>query len=103
MPADLLPRARLVPLLADLHVLEARLENSRLSLDSSRALFGQEQRRLLRRHQVSDSAFHRSYRYYSVHGKDLDELYAAVLDTLARRRQRLGGKPAPPGPPGPAQ
>jgi hypothetical protein len=93
-PADLLSKPQVVALLADLHVLEAQVENSRLPADSSRALYLAQQQLLLQRYQATDSSFQRSYRYYSVHGKDLDEIYAAVIDTLGRREFRLGAAPA---------
>ena len=76
-------------MLADLHILEAQIENSRLSPDSSRALFLAQQKNLLWKHEVTDSAFQRSYRYYGIHNKDLNEIYAAVIDTLNKREGRL--------------
>ncbi len=91
-PADLLPREKIGGLLAELHLLEARVENTRLSPDSARALFLAQQRNLLWQASISDSTFQRSYRYYSVHGKDLDEIYQAVIDTLGRREFRMGAK-----------
>ena len=95
-PADLLPREQLVPLLADLHLLEARVENSRLPPDSARALYLSQQKELLWKRAVTDSAFRRSYRYYSIHGKDLDEIYAAIIDTLSSRERKLTPPPTPP-------
>ena len=94
-PPDLLTKEQLVPLLADLHVLEARVEGSRLSPDSSRALYQAEQKNILWKREVTDSAFQRSYRYYGIHGKDLDDIYGAVIDTLKRREDRFGPAPAP--------
>jgi hypothetical protein len=88
-PADLLPREKLIPLLADLHELEARVESSRLPTDSARALFVAQQKALLWKHQVSDSTFHRSYRYYGIHGKDLNEIYGLVIDTLTARERKF--------------
>ena len=88
-PADLLPKERLIPLLADLHVLEARIESSRLSPDSARALYLSQQKAALSKRKVTDSAFHRSYRYYSIHGKDLNEIYKIVIDTLTRREVKF--------------
>ena len=99
-PADLLPQARMIALLADLHVLEARVENSRLSPDSARALYLAQQRDLLWNRQITDSAFQRSYRYYGIHGQDLSDIYGAVIDTLKRRAAAL--PPAPVGSPAPA-
>ena len=89
LPAGLLPKEKLIPLLADLHLLEARVENSRLSVDSARALYLSQQKNVLWKREVTDSVFQRSYRYYSIHGKDLDGIYAAVIDTLSARETRL--------------
>ena len=94
-PADLLSKERLVPLIADLHLLEAQVEGSRLSPDSSRALYLSEQKNLLSKRGVTDSAFQRSYRYYGIHGKDLDDIYGAVIDTLTRREAKFKPPVAP--------
>ena len=94
-PADLLPKERLIPLIADLHLLEAQVEGSRLSPDSSRALYLSEQKNLLSKRGVTDSAFQRSYRYYGIHGKDLDDIYGAVIDTLTRREAKFKPPVAP--------
>ena len=94
-PADLLPKERLIPLIADLHLLEARVEGSRLSPDSSRALYLSEQKNILSKRGVTDSAFQRSYRYYGIHGKDLDDIYGAVIDTLTRREAKFKPPVAP--------
>jgi hypothetical protein len=100
-PADLLPKEKMVPLMADLQELEARVESSRLSPDSARALFLAQQKNVLWKYEVTDSAFHRSYRYYGVHGKDLNDIYGAVIDTLHQRQAKLE-PPTPTPPPTPA-
>ncbi|MDO7848164.1 DUF4296 domain-containing protein [Hymenobacter sp. M29] len=89
-PADLLPREKMVRLLADLHVLEAQVESSRLPPDSGRALFLSQKKTLLWSREVTDSTFQRSYRYYGIHGKDLSEIYNSVVDTLSQRQSKLG-------------
>ena len=102
-PTDLISREHMAQMLADLHQLEAQVEVSRLSPDSSRALFLGQQKNLFRKHEVTDSTFQRSYRYYGIHNKDLNEIYAGVIDTLNHREARLNpaAKPAtdPWGPP----
>ncbi|MET4075574.1 DUF4296 domain-containing protein [Hymenobacter sp. UYCo722] len=96
-PADLLSKERMAALLADLQQLEAQIENSRLAPDTARALFLAEQKSMLWRRQVTDSALHHSYRYYGAHSKDLPELYQAVVDTLKERQKKF--PPLPVGPP----
>ena len=88
-PDPLLPRPQMVRLLTDLHLLEARVEASRLSPDSARALFQNQKAALLWQAQTTDTIFQRSYRYYGVHGQDLDELYQVVIDSLSRRERQL--------------
>nr|WP_262894998.1 DUF4296 domain-containing protein [Hymenobacter negativus] len=85
----MVPREKMAQMLADLHQLEAQIESSHLSPDSSRALFLAQQKNLLWKHEVSDSTFQRSYRYYGIHNKDLNEIYAGVIDTLNKREARL--------------
>ncbi|MDO7876213.1 DUF4296 domain-containing protein [Hymenobacter sp. ASUV-10] len=91
-PADLLSREQVIRVLTDVHVLEAQVEQSRLPTDSARALFLQQKKLLMKWYNVDDSAFLHSYRYYGSHGKDLDEIYGAVNDTLELRAKKLGAK-----------
>ncbi len=96
-PPKLIPKPDMVTLLVRLHVLEARLENVRLSPDSARALFLSQQRELFWQFNIppGDSTFVRSYRYYATHDKDLDGIYAQVLDSLTARVKKAGGTPLP--------
>ncbi len=100
-PADLLPRPRLVAALVDLHLLESRVENASLKPDSARALFLAQQKNIFWTYHLNDSSFQHSVRYYGIHGKDLDEIYAAVVDSLDARAHRLNPAlsrtPLPPG------
>ena len=94
-PRQLVPQSKMVGLLADIHVLEARVDAAALPTDSARALFRQQQKELFKRYNVTDSSFRQSYRYYAVHGKDLDDIYKTVVDSLGKRETRLGGNPEP--------
>lgn len=94
-PQQLLPKAKMESLLADFHLAEAQVEAAHLSADSARALFGQLRQDLLWKHEVPDSVFLTSYQYYAIHNKDLDEIYGAVIDSLALREVQLTGGPKP--------
>ncbi|SNR61958.1 protein of unknown function [Hymenobacter mucosus] len=95
-PAQLVPKDKMAGLLVELHTLEARIDATGLPMDSARAMYVQQQKSLLWRYQVTDSSFQQSYRYYAVHGKDLDEIYGVVIDTLGLREVRQGGtQPGP--------
>ena len=100
-PKQLLPKEKLVSLLVQLHLLEARVEASRLSPDSARAIFQQKKSEILWKNDVSekDSVLQHSFRYYAVNKKDMDEIYKSVIDSLERREAQMSGgvkKPAHP-------
>ena len=101
-PPQLLSKNEMVSLLVQLHLLEARVESSRLSPDSARALFQQQKSEILRKNNVSekDSVLQRSYRFYAVNRKDMDEIYKVVIDSLERRTTKLNAstQPVPPRP-----
>jgi hypothetical protein len=100
-PASLLSKEQMKALLTGLHLLEARVDASHLSGDSARALYLTQQRDLFWQFETTDSVFQRSYRYYGVHGKDLDEIYQGVLDSLGSKEREFGQQSAPPAaPPG---
>ncbi|RAK63516.1 DUF4296 domain-containing protein [Hymenobacter edaphi] len=92
-PAKLLPRAQLVSLLVDMHVTEARVEASRLPHDSARALFREQVKGVYWRHDTDEAAFRESMRYYATHGKDLEEIYATVVDSISMRQAKLPPTP----------
>jgi hypothetical protein len=97
-PTQLLPKEKMVSLLVQLHLLEARIESSRLPPDSARALFQAQKKALLWKSGIksADSLLEHSYRYYAVSHKDMDEIYKAVVDSLEHRETVLSGEKAPP-------
>ena len=97
-PAQLLPKEKMVSLLVQLHLLEARMEASRLSPDSARALFQHQKKDILWKNGVSDkdSLLEHSFRYYAINHKDMDEIYKAVIDSLTQREAQLNGGPKNP-------
>ncbi|MFD1872494.1 DUF4296 domain-containing protein [Hymenobacter bucti] len=101
-PPQLLSKPEMVSLLVQLHLLEARVEASRLTPDSARALFQQQKSEILRKNNVSeaDSVLPRSYRFYVVNHKDMDEIYKVVIDSLEYRAAKLNKstQPTPPRP-----
>jgi hypothetical protein len=99
-PAQLLTKEKMVSMLVQLHLLEAQVEASRLSIDSARSLYQSQQSLLLRKNNVpeTDSVLQRSYRFYAINRKDMEEIYTAVIDSLQKREAKLDGqhKPAVP-------
>lgn len=91
-PAKLLPRDEMVRLLIDLHLTEARVEAARMQPDSARVLFRQQAKDLYQRHHTDETTFEESMRYYAIHGKDLEEIYGTVVDSISMRQAQLPGQ-----------
>ena len=96
-PPNLLSKEEVTSLLIQFHLLESRVESSRLAPDSARALFQVMHRDILWQHKLKeeDSTFEHSYRYYAMNGKDLDGIYAVVMDSLTAREKKMGTTPQP--------
>jgi len=96
-PDQLLSKEELERVLVQLHLLEAQVESSRLSPDSARALFQQQKSEILRKNNISekDSVLQRSYRFYAVNHKDMDEIYKVIIDSLEHRATKLNSSAHP--------
>ena len=91
-PDDLLAPAALVPVLADLHVAEARAQHSARAADTVQALYQQQEKAVFWRRNLSARQFQQSYAYYAARPAELEAIYAALTDTLAMRQVRLRGR-----------
>lgn len=104
-PADLLPEQKMVQILADVHIAEARIETNVLYPDTALMIFNKEQKQILEAHGVEEEDFRKTYRYYLTHVEQMDKLYEVILDTLSVREARLRASDttgaAPPQPPVP--
>ena len=86
-PVDLLPKAKMVALLIDMHIAEGRAFAMDVSQDSSTvlsAIFGAE---ALQKHNTTEQVFFSSYSYYLTREEEMFRIYQAVLDSLNFRQK----------------
>ncbi|MCS6821591.1 MAG: DUF4296 domain-containing protein [Microscillaceae bacterium] len=84
IPKNILPKTKMVDILVDLHIAEAMvMEKNYASPDSAYATFQMMQSQILKWHQVDSLTYHQSYAFYLKDMKLLDEVYAAVVDSLS--------------------
>lgn len=88
-PQNLLPEQKMVQILADVHVAEARIENRIVYPDTAMMLYNREQQRILEAHGVEEELFRDTYRHYLSDIKKMDRLYEIILDTLSVREAKL--------------
>lgn len=84
-PPNLISKTQMATILADLHVAEAQADYQFSNRDTARMAFNVLEKQIFAKHQVVDSVFKKSYEYYLLHLKDLDQIYGGVVDTLNLR------------------
>ena len=95
LPDYVLTKPVMVSVLTDMHELEAQITDLRLLKDSAAALFREEEQKIFERHHIDDSIYYESYEYYLAHRlKDLESIYAAVVDSLTLRRNMVVNPPS---------
>lgn len=89
IPKDILGKEKMVKILVDIHLAEARVSVKNLPSDTSKKLFDAYQMAIYKAHTTDSTKFKKSYRYYlNENVKKMDEIYAAVVDTLGAREAR---------------
>jgi len=86
VPEGVLPANKMVSILTDIHELESKVGNLKLTYDSSTLLYKQQQDSIFKKHLVSDSVYTASFDYYLSQVELLDQIYSAVVDSLSLRR-----------------
>lgn len=83
-PANLLSKDKMISFLIDLHLAEAKVSYAKVkNSDSTEILFRNYEQYLFEKHHIDDSAYYQSYEYYLAHMDQLEDIYAAVVDSLS--------------------
>jgi hypothetical protein len=87
-PPGVLSREEYASLLIDVYLTEAKLSQLPIQQDSAMRLYLAYEPELLSKQGLSDSVVRLTYEYYVNHPKELEQVYAAVVDTLSLREQK---------------
>ncbi len=90
-----LTQPQLSALLIDIYLAEARLEQMPVPKDSSIRFFIPHEQKMLQAKGIPDSILKKTYSYYLVHPRELEQVYDAVIDTLMLRDKRSRREPVP--------
>lgn len=85
MPDDLLSKESMVNILINIHIAEAAISLKDLPSDSAQVLYKRKKQEIFKEHGVASSRFYKSYQYYISDIKGMDDIYAAVIDSLSLR------------------
>ncbi len=86
-PEGILSKDRMIEYLIDLQITEAKINSLNLPEDTVKKFYGDIQRELFKRHNISDSTYYKSLSYYIYTVKEMDDIYSAVVDSLSLRER----------------
>ncbi|MCC9136911.1 DUF4296 domain-containing protein [Pontibacter silvestris] len=89
MPENMVPREKMVQILADVHTREAQIERAVVYPDTALMIFNREEKQILAKYDVSEQQFKESYSYYLDHAEAMDKLYETIVDTLGVRETKI--------------
>lgn len=88
-PADLIPEAQMIEILADIHVADAVVDNKygtqKADLPLTNALYTQ----IYKNHKITAARYKSSYKYYEAHPGLMDKIYTQVITELSKKEALL--------------
>ncbi|GAB3538958.1 hypothetical protein GCM10027443_34880 [Pontibacter brevis] len=85
----MIPQPKMVRILADIHTVEAVIEQHIAYPDTALMVFNKQQAEILEKHGVQQEDFKATYQYYLNHVAEMDKLYEIVVDTLSVRESKI--------------
>jgi hypothetical protein len=88
-PDYVLSQAQMVDALAEIYIAEQKVSRLSLNKDSAVLVFGSMEKKIFQNLNVPDSVFRASMDYYMDHPKEMESIYAVLIDSLQLREQRV--------------
>ena len=89
VPEGILNHDQMVSVLAELYIIEQKISTLGVKRDSLTQIFGAMKGRVFEKTGVTELVFDESLDYYVDHPQSLEKIYAALIDSLNLREQRL--------------
>ncbi|GAB4247473.1 MAG: hypothetical protein Tsb0034_26690 [Ekhidna sp.] len=87
-PEDLIEKEKMVLLLKEIHLLEAKIEHIEIiPQDSAKAVFHHYEKMLFEEHGVTQDQYERSFTYYVEHPDQFEKIYTSVVDSLLQEEK----------------
>jgi hypothetical protein len=88
-PEGILTKPDMVRVLSEVYIMEEKINRLALTRDSSEKVFDRVRDKIALTTGVPDSVLKKSFDYYLDRPKELEQIYAALVDTLQLREQRM--------------
>jgi hypothetical protein len=90
-PEGILSEQQMVKVLSEIYIAEDKAGRMGITRDSVVKIFPQFEAKVFKEEGLSDSVFRKSMEYYKANPKKLENIYAALVDSLSLRAQRMPG------------
>ncbi len=87
IPDNILDKDKMVKILVDIHLCEAKCGQSFLRGDTAKTLYARMENELFIKYKISKQSYLNSYQYYMNNLSEFDDIYARVVDSLSLREQ----------------
>lgn len=84
-PEGVLSRKDMINVLVRIHLAEAKANNSYLTNDTLKIFYQSLEDSIFKKYNTSKAGFEKSYQYYLQKPKEMDKMYAEVVDSLSLR------------------
>ncbi|MCK5102910.1 MAG: DUF4296 domain-containing protein [Cyclobacteriaceae bacterium] len=82
-PKDLYSMEQVAVFLKDLYMLESKVKELRLTKDSTKIIFDYYEKKLYEEHNMTESLYRESFKYYMDDVKGLSKIYEIIADSLS--------------------
>lgn len=88
-PENLVPKEKLIQILADIHRLEGHVNNMNIqNTDTLAFIYRKMEADIFKKHKVDTASYFKSYKYYLVDPEEFSELYSEVV-TLIKTKNKI--------------
>jgi hypothetical protein len=88
-PSNILSSEEMVKVLSELYLTEEKIKHLNVSQDSAASVYTYFNSKMFEKLGTNDSTFRRSMTYYMNRPEELEKIYAALIDSLNLKEQRL--------------
>ncbi len=82
--------------LKDLYLLESKVKDLKLKKDSAKVIYDYYEKKLYEEHQMNDSTYRESFKYYLDDIDQLNDIYSIITDSLSLEERLVVPKEATP-------
>lgn len=92
-PEYILSHEQMIQALAEIYIAEQKVQRLNLNADTAALIFGSLEKRVFQNLNIPDSVFRASFDFYMDHPKEMELIYATLVDSLQLREQRVTQPP----------